>query len=152
MVWIGPEEIARGGLADARGHRPRAADRSTSSRICIASWRPVHSASERRRYFSVTISRIGPTSWAMPPWTRTRLSCSCRRVCWRYFVEGENVVAGQQAAAADAVFRVVAAGEFALDELHARPDAAGVLPAAAGAAQPLAQDGARGDEAALVLR
>ena len=34
-----------------------------------------HSASERSRYFSVTISRIGPTFCAMPPWTSTRLSC-----------------------------------------------------------------------------
>ena len=45
-----------------------------------ASRRPRHSASERSRYFSVTISRMGPTSCAMPPCTSTRLSCSLRRV------------------------------------------------------------------------
>ena len=37
------------------------------------------------------------------------------------------------------------------DELHAGPDAARVLPAAARPGEPLAQDGARGDEAAFVL-
>ena len=51
-----------------------------SLRIACASCRAVHSASERSRYFSVTISRIGPTFCAMPPCTSTRLSCSFRRV------------------------------------------------------------------------
>ena len=46
----------------------------------MASCRPAHSASERSRYFSVTISRMGPTSCAMPPWTSTRLSCRRCRV------------------------------------------------------------------------
>ena len=39
----------------------------------------------------------------------------------------------------------------AVDQLDAGPDAAGILPAAARAAQPLAEDGARRDQAALVL-
>ena len=65
---------------------------------------------------------------------------------------GQNVVARQQAAPADAVFRIAWPSRDAFDELDARPDAAGILPAAAGAAEPLAQDGARGDEPALGFR
>ena len=38
--------------------------------------RAFHSASERSKYFSVTISRMGPTFCAMPPCTSTRLSWS----------------------------------------------------------------------------
>ena len=63
---------------------------------------PRHSVSERSRYFSVTISRIGPTSCAMPPCTSTRLSCS-RSACAAETSSGrEDAVVGQQAAAADA--------------------------------------------------
>jgi len=50
------------------------------SRISIAPLRPAHSASDLSRYFSVTISRIGPTFCAIPPCTSTRLSCSSARV------------------------------------------------------------------------
>ena len=39
----------------------------------------------------------------------------------------------------------------ALDQLDAGPDAAGILPAAAAAAEPLAENGARGHKAPLVL-
>mmetsp|Transcript_20139 Transcript_20139/g.57782 ORF Transcript_20139/g.57782 Transcript_20139/m.57782 type:complete len:208 (-) Transcript_20139:18-641(-) len=46
-----------------------------------ALWRAVHSFSDRSKYFSVTISNIGPTFCDMPPWTRTsefrRASRSC---------------------------------------------------------------------------
>ena len=67
-------------------------------------------------------------------------------------VAGEDFVVGQQAAAADAEFRIALAGLDAVDELDAGPDAAGILPAAAGAAEPLAENRARGHEAPLVLR
>ena len=60
-------------------------------------------------------------------------------------------MAGQQAAAADAEFRIALAGLDAVDQLDAGPDAAGILPAAAGAAEPFAEDGARGHQAALVF-
>ena len=50
----------------------------------------------------------------------------------------EDLVGGHESAAGDAKFRVAFRGEGALDEFHAGPDAAGVLPAAAGAADPLA--------------
>src|SRR5207237_23077 len=63
----------------------------------------------------------------------------------------QDGVARQQAAAADAELGVAVLGGHPLDELEAGPDAAGVLPAAAGAAQPLAEDGAGGDQAALGL-
>ena len=56
---------------------------------------------------------------------------------------------GQQASAADAEFGVAFGSGHAVDELDAGPDAAGILPAAAGAAEPFAEDGARGDEAAV---
>ena len=68
------------------------------------------------------------------------------------FVAAEDAVAGQQAAAADAEFRIALGGRDALDQLDAGPHAAGILPAAAGAAQPFAQDGARRHQAAVVLR
>src|SRR5439155_9488025 len=51
--------------------------------------------------------------------------------------------------AADAQLRVAVAGEHAGDKFHAGPDAARVLPAAAGAAEPLAENRAREHEAAL---
>ena len=53
--------------------------------------------------------------------------------------------------AADAVFGVVGTGIRAADGLDPGPDPAGVLPAAAGAAEPLAEDSTRSDDAALVF-
>ena len=55
-------------------------------------------------------------------------------------------------AAADAALRVGFAGEDAGDEFHSGPDAARILPAAAGAAQPFAKNRAREDESALMLQ
>ena len=52
--------------------------RRSPRRSASASPRPSHSALLRRRYFSVTMFRIGPTFWAIPPWTRTRLSARAR--------------------------------------------------------------------------
>ncbi len=66
-------------------------------------------------------------------------------------VRPEDLVIGQQAAAADAEFGIALPGRHAVNQLDAGPDAAGVLPAAAGAAQPFAQDGARGKQAAVLL-
>ena len=60
-----------------------------------------------------------------------------------------DMMVGQQAAQADAVFRVAGLGRAAFDDFHARPDAAGVLPSAARSAQPFAQDGPRGDQLAF---
>ncbi len=152
MVWIGPTKLRLRCTAPMRA-RYRRARRwpRISSRMPIACWRPCHSASERSRYFSVTISRIGPTSCAMPPCTSTRLSCSRSRVARRNFVAVEDRDARQQAAAADAEFRIALAGGDAFDQLDARPDAAGILPAAAGAAEPFAEDRARRHQAALVF-
>jgi len=73
MVWIGPKKL-RVVTAPMRWMSPACNAATTSSRTSHASCRPSHSASERSRYFSVTISRMGPTFCAMPPWTRTRLS------------------------------------------------------------------------------
>src|SRR5207253_1049805 len=66
-------------------------------------------------------------------------------------VRAKDVVRGQEAAAADAVFGIVRTGEDAGDQLHPRPDTARVLPAAARATEPLAENGAGGDQAPLVL-
>ena len=60
-------------------------------------------------------------------------------------------MAGQQTPAADAVLGVVRAGKHARDQLDARPDAARILPAAAGAGQPFAQDGPRRHQPPFVL-
>ena len=43
-------------------------------------------------------------------------------------------------------------GRAAFDHLHARPDAAGILPAAAGTAQPFAEDRPGGDQLAVPAR
>ena len=102
-----------------------------SSRTCCDSCRAVHSGCSRSRYFSVTISRIGPTFCAMPPCTRTRLSCNFWRVSSRGVFPIQNRVRGQQPAPADARFRVALLRGLPLDEFDARPHAARILPAAA---------------------
>ena len=61
----------------------------------------------------MTISRIGPTFWAMPPWTRTRLSWSFWRVSSEASVSVEDAMIGQQAAAADAELGVAFGGAMA---------------------------------------
>ena len=70
--------------------------------MAIASCRAFHSASDRSRYFSVTISRTGPTFWAIPPWTSTKLSQICCARLRRHLVLAVDVMIGQQPAAADA--------------------------------------------------
>ena len=122
-----------------------------SSRRRLASPRARHSLSERSRYFSVTISRIGPTSCAMPPCTSTRLCWSLSRVSGETSSRAKDVMVGQQAAAADAEFRIAFPCQDAVDQFDSGPYAAGILPAAARAAQPFAQDGARGHKAAVLL-
>ena len=87
----------------------------------------------------------------MPPCTSTRLCCSFSRVSRRNFGRAEDFVARQQAPAADAEFGIALGRAHAVDQLDAGPHAAGILPAAAGAAQPLAQDGARRHQAPVVL-
>ena len=69
----------------------------------------------------------------------------------RHAVETQQRVPGQQAAAAEAVLDVARPGGHAFDELDARPEAARVLPAAAGAAEPLAEDRPGRDHPALSL-
>ena len=100
----------------------------------------------RSRYFSVTMFRIGPTFWAIPPWTRTRLS--------RQGLRGSPGATRPRPAARRRAARCAGrsrprltphsgsrlAGRHAVDELDAREDAARVLPAAARAAEPLAED------------
>ncbi len=58
----------------------------------------------------------------------------------------------QKASAADAKFGVALAGEFAANQFRGGPDAAAVLPAAAGAGEPFAENRTRGNETAFVLR
>ena len=77
--WMGPKKL-RVVSSPICCTCPACSDAMMSSRICLISRRDSHSAAQRSRYFSVTISRIGPTFWAMPPWTSTRLSWSWRRV------------------------------------------------------------------------
>ena len=98
----------------------------------------------------MTMLRIGPTFCAMPPWTRTRLLAraswngvgadGCRRGRRASRRRVDQAMGGQQAAPADAPLGVALAGGHAVDQLDAGEDAARILPAAAGAAQPLAED------------
>ena len=69
----------------------------------------------------------------------------------RHFVASKDLMVGKQAAAADAEFRIAFLGQDAVNELDARPYAAGILPTAARAAQPFAQDSARRHQAPVVL-
>jgi hypothetical protein len=78
------------------------------------------------------------------------LECHARLV--RHAVAPEQRVARQQASAADAVLGIARLRERALDQLHAGPESAGVLPAAARAAEPLAEDGAGRHHPALGFR
>src|SRR5262249_43614118 len=150
IVWSGPWKLRVVAAPMARTSPARSAAR-ISSRMRRACWRPCHSASDRSRYFSVTISRIGPTFWAMPPWTRTRLSWSA----WRAGAGGssgpERRGAGGERPAGAAELGAAGRGGGAPDQLAAGPGAAGVLPAAAGAAQPLAQDRPRRHQPPFVL-
>ncbi len=63
----------------------------------------------------------------------------------------ENAMIRQQPAAADAELRIALGCEHALNQLDARPDAARVLPSAAGTAQPLAENRARRNQPPLRL-
>src|SRR5262249_5894377 len=56
----------------------------------------------------------------------------------------------KQTAAADAVLGIVFVGRDAVDELDSRPHAARILPAAAGAAEPFAENRPGGDEPAVL--
>jgi hypothetical protein len=149
---MGPKKVAFGGRAQRRNVAGFQARPESRRRMAIACWRPCHSASERNRYFSVTISRIGPTSCAMPPCTSTRLFLSFSlRARGGTSSLREHVMARQQTTAADAEFRVGLRREYSLDHFHPRPDAAGILPAAARSAQPFAQNRPSRHQAALIL-
>ena len=78
MAWIGPEKFCVV-ISPTRRMSPfRSASRIWSRKLS-ASCLPCHSAAQRSRYFSVTISRMGPTFCAMPPWTTTSESCNALR-------------------------------------------------------------------------
>ena len=69
----------------------------------------------------------------------------------RHLLGAENLVVGQQPAAADAEFRVALPGRDPVNQLDSRPHPAGILPAASRAPQPFTQNGARGHQAAVVF-
>src|SRR5207248_791602 len=68
------------------------------------------------------------------------------------FFARENVMLRQETPATDAEFEIAWFGANDSDQFHAGPDAAGILPTAARAADPLPQNRARGHEAAFVLQ
>ena len=70
----------------------------------------------------------------------------------RDLVFAEDMMGGHEPSARDALLGIALGGEASLDELDAGPDAAGILPAAARSADPLAEDGAGKHKAALVFR
>ena len=74
MVWMGPKKL-RVVAAEIRGTSPASTAEMISSSTSPASTRAFHSAADRSRYFSVTISRMGPTFCAIPPCTSTSESC-----------------------------------------------------------------------------
>ena len=69
----------------------------------------------------------------------------------RCVLRTEDAVGRHEPAAADAELRIALAGQDAGDELHSRPDASRVLPASAGASQPLAEERPGEDETPLLL-
>ena len=95
IVWIGPKKFRVVAAPSSRTSPRRKAasiDRMTAHRLLPG--RPF--GLRASRYFSVTISKIGPTFWAMPPWTSTRLSQICCRV-WRLHFVRVDVMIGQEA-------------------------------------------------------
>ena len=70
----------------------------------------------------------------------------------RDFVFAEDMMLRHEPPTRDALLGIALGGEAALDELDAGPDPAGILPAAAGAADPLPKDRPGKHEAALVFR
>ena len=142
IVWIGSKNFFVV-AAPTACTSPRFSAARISSRIPALPAAPSIPPPTRSRYFSVTISRIGPTFWAMPPWTSTSypaISAASLRLQSRLI---ENAVIRQQPPAARAKFRIALAGDGAGDQFHAGPNAAAVLPAAARAAEPFAQNRAR---------
>ena len=117
----------------------------------MACLRPCHSASERSRYFSVTISRMGPTSCAMPPCTSTRLSCSFRRVAAGTSSMPRRSWLGSRRPRLMPNSGSPSPARTPWISFDAGPDAAGILPAAAAAAEPFAEDGAGGHQAPVVF-
>ncbi len=69
----------------------------------------------------------------------------------RDLIHAEDLVPGQQTAAADSKLRIALGGAHAVDQLDAGPHAARILPAAAGTAEPFSEDGPRGHQAAVFL-
>ena len=78
MVCSGPKKLAVSAWPKPRmspaARRPR-----ISSSVAMARPRATHSSALRSRYFSVAISRMGPTFCAIPPCTSTSESCRARR-------------------------------------------------------------------------
>jgi len=68
-----------------------------------------------------------------------------------HLIRAEDAMVGQEAAPADAGFGVVCAGQHARDQLDARPHPARILPAAPRSGEPLAEDGTRGHQPALMF-
>jgi hypothetical protein len=67
------------------------------------------------------------------------------------FFVAEDLMLGHEAALGDTVFGICFARDFSFDEFDAGPDPAGVLPSAAGAADPFTEDGAGKDEASFAF-
>ncbi len=63
----------------------------------------------------------------------------------------EHLVPGHQSATADPELRVSLLRAHPFDELHSWPNPAGILPPAAGAAQPLTQKSSRQHQASLTF-
>ena len=119
----------------------------------IASCRAFHSASERSRYFSVTISRIGPdvlrhaavhqhqAVLKLAGASRLGTSLASRIVCCGSRRPRLMPNSGSPVAAHDA-----------LDQLDPGPHAARILPASARAAEPLPENRARRDQPPVLFR
>ena len=122
----------------------------TSSRMRGA-WRPRHSASQRSRYFRDHLQNRADVlrHAAVPEHERILQFLPCRG---GDAIAAEQRVARQESAAADAILGIAGLRGGALDELDTRPEAAGVLPAAAGTAEPFAQQRAGEDDATFGFR
>ena len=146
------EEIAGGGVADGCAMSPSFSAARISSRMPIACCRPAHSASAAQQVF------LGDHLQNRPDVLRHAAVHQHQTVlqvlrAWpaRHRAGPRMLVVGQQAAAADAEFRIALLGRGAVDEFHARPDAAGILPAAARPAEPFAEDRPGRDQPAFVF-
>ena len=151
MVLQRPVKVAVVACADGSGCRPLASEAVRSRRACrCASCRASHSAlAAQQIFFRDHLQNRADVLRHAAVDEHQSCPAASARVCG-IASSPEDVMLRHQATAADAEFRITGPCAMrACDQLDARPDAAGILPAAAGAADPFAENRASRHDAAF---